>query len=158
MGNKHITNDAFFSYKELWQHIFGDTYRDKYMHESGLSGGGGDYPFYDIHLAKDVVLLPEYKYELAYSLEHFNVPHDWYLKTGNKSTLARMGIDASFNTYIDNGFKGYLTIEIINHSKATRVFDAGQPILKVEAVKCLFTALPYAGKYQNQPNRPVGAL
>ena len=155
---KHITNDIFQSYTELWKSIFGETYKDKYQHAgSGLSGGGGDYPFYDIHLAEDVFLTPEYRFCLGSSVELFNVPNDWYLRTGNKSTLARMGIDASFNTYIDNGFKGHLTIEIVNNTGSSIELKKGQPILKVEAVKCAFPAIPYNGKYQHQPSGAVGA-
>lgn len=155
---KHVTNKAFTSYKEAWQSIFKDTYRDKYTHESGLSGGGGDYPFYDIHISKSVTLIPEHRFDLSSSLEYFTVPEDFYLRTGNKSTWARMGIDASFNTYIDNGFKGFLTIEIINYQNKTVIIEAGTPILKVELVPCFLPCKPYDGKYQNQPNRPVGPI
>ena len=155
---KQTTNSAPQSYAELWKSIFPDHYQDKYQHTSGLSGGGGDYPFYDIHLKQDVILIPEHRFCLASSVEYFNVPDDWYLVTGNKSSIARQGVDASFNTYIDNGFKGFLTLEIVNHNpNKTIKLIAGQPILKVEARRCEFKSIPYQGKYQNQPNKPVGA-
>jgi dCTP deaminase len=154
---KHITNASFNNYKDLWQSIFGNDYRDKYQHGTGLSGGGGDYPFYDIHLKQDVILYPFRRFKLASSYEHFNVPKDWYLLTKNKSTIARQGIDASFNTLIDNGWSGFLTIEIVNHSFRFIRLKAGQPILKVVAVKCDFPCEAYNGKYQNQDDKPVGA-
>jgi dCTP deaminase len=153
---KHITNASIESYKQLWQSIFGSDYRDKYQHYTGLSGGGGDYMAYDIHLEQDITLRPN-GFKLGSSIEYFDVPADWYLLTKNKSTIARMGIDASFNTLIDNGFKGWLTIEIKNHSDVTVELKAGQPILKVVAVKCDYPCEVYNGKYQNQPNKPVGA-
>lgn len=141
----------------MWKRIFPEHYQDKYQHPCGMSGGGGNYPFYDIHLASGIEL-KSHEFGLGHSIESFRVPHDYYLKTGNKSTLARCGIDASFNTYIDNGFEGYLTIEIVNHSETSIILDAGTPILKVELIPCLFNAEPYKGKYQNQPARPVKAL
>ena len=154
---KHITNIAISSYRELWKKIFPYDYKDKYTHhESNLSGGGGDYPFYDIHLKETVILTNQSRFCRASSIEYFEVPDCWYLRTGNKSSLARNGIDTSFNNYIDNGFKGYLTIEIVNNSNETIELMAGQPILKVEAIPCLFKCEPYQGKYQNQPDRPVG--
>jgi len=153
--SKHITNASIFSYKELWQHIFKDDYCEKYLHKSRLSGGGGNYPFYDIHLKQDLILMPK-EFKLASSIEYIDLLDDWYLITRNKSSIARHGVDASFNTVIDNGFKGWLTLEIVNHSDKTVNFKAGQPILKLEARKCEFNCLPYVGKYQNQPNRPVG--
>ncbi len=155
---KHITNYAPQSYKELWGFVFPKHYQDKYDDPiSGLSGGGGNYPFYDIHIKNSVVLKPK-SFALGVSIEYFNVPYDYYLRTANKSSMARRGIDASFNTLIDNGFRGYLIIEIANHTNDNITLIAGQPILKVEAVKCLFKAEPYNGKYQDQPNKPVEAI
>lgn len=154
---KPVTNHSVSSYKDLWQYIFPHHYQDKYQHKSGLSGGGGNYPFYDIHI-KDGIFLQPHTFALGSSIEYFNVPNDFYLKTGNKSSIARQGVDASFNTYIDNGFKGFLTIEIVNHSNKTIICEAGQPILKVEAIKCLFQSSPYDGKYQNQKDEPVSAI
>jgi dCTP deaminase len=145
------------SYKQLWQNIFKDYYKEKYQHGSGLSGGGGHYPFYDIHLKQNLILMPK-EFKLASSVEHFNVPNDWYLITRNKSSIARQGVDVSFNTVIDNGFKGWLTLEIVNHSNVIVYLNAGQPILKLEARKCEFECLPYGGKYQNQIDAPVGAI
>lgn len=155
---KHITNTAFSGYTEVWKRVFGSDYKDKYIDAvTGLSGGGGEYPFYDIHIASSFSLKPR-QFVLGHSVECFDVPYNYYLKTGNKSTLARMGIDASFNTYIDNGFKGYLTIEIFNCGGDIIKLVKGQPILKVELIPCLFSCKPYDGKYQNQPNRPVEAI
>jgi dCTP deaminase len=155
--NKHVTNISYNSYNELWRDIFKDHYQDKYQHESGLSGGGGNYPFYDIHLKQEVILLPEHRFCLASSIERFTVPMNWYLLPKNKSSIARLGIDASFNTVIDNGFNGWLTIEIVNHSNVTVYLKAGQPILKLEARQCELPCLPYGGKYQNQPDKPVSS-
>jgi deoxycytidine triphosphate deaminase len=145
----------FENYKELWQLIFPKHYKDKYKHESGLSGGGGDYPVYDIHIAKNPYQKNEKGFHLAYSKEYFEVPHNVMLITKNKSTIARQGIDASFSTFIDNGFKGHLTIEIINH-KGAKIID-GQPILQVVALPLMFPCDPYNGKYQNQEAEPVEA-
>lgn len=152
------------SYTDLWKRVFPKHFKEKYQHESGLSGGGGEYPVYDIHLAENFCLPPmNYdgtvngvdRFGLAHSLEYFDVPDDVVLLTKNKSTIARMGVDAAFSTFIDNGFKGYLTIEIVNHSFRPIVFNKGQPILQVFAVPLIFSSNPYAGKYQNQENKPV---
>lgn len=145
------------SYKELWQNIFKKNYKEKYQHNSGFSGGGGNYPFYDIHLKQNLILMSK-EFKLASSVEYFNVPNDWYLITRNKSSIARQGVDVSFNTVIDNGFKGWLTLEIVNHSNFIVYLKAGQPILKLESKKCEFECLPYGGKYQNQPDRPVCSI
>lgn len=148
----------FKNYTELWKYTFPEHYKEKYEHPCGMTGGGGEFPFYDIHVKQEVVLLPEYKFILASSVELFNVPDDWYLVTKNKSSIARLGIDATFNTVIDNGFKGYLTIEIVNTRPVTQTLQAGQPIMKVIPQRIDFPCGIYDGKYQNQPDKPVDAI
>ena len=81
------------SYVKLWKSIFPNHYKEKYKHWSGLSGGGGNYPFYDIHICERVSLMPN-EFKLSFSEERFVIPKDIYLLTGNKSTLARQGIEA----------------------------------------------------------------
>lgn len=148
---------SYKSYKDIWRSIFLLDYQDKYTHEAtNLSGGGGDYPTYDIHL-KQAVTLPPRSFALASSLERFYIPDDVYLLTKNKSSIARMGVDASFNTLIDAGFRGYLTIELTNNSDKTVLFVKGQPILKVLVNMCDFQTVSYTGKYQDQENKPVAA-
>lgn len=178
LSKKHVTNASLGNYKEFWQRIFPEHYLEKYMHQTGFSGGGDHHPFYDIHLKQDVFLIPEHRFCLASSVEYFDVPDDYYLRTWNKSTIARLGLsaeyvqmhtqepqalplyrkgcDTSFSTLIDNGFKGWLTIEIVNNTNAALELKAGQPILTVEPQKCLFPCKKYAGKYQDQPDRPTG--
>ncbi len=146
------------SYKKLWQSIFPDHYQDKYQHETGLSGGGGDYPTYDIHLKDRIILgTNDKKFVLGCSMEYFNTPRDWMLLPRNKSTIARQGIDACFSTFIDPGFKGFLTIEIVNFLQSGKMLHAGQPILQIVAIPCHYSCFGYEGKYQNQPNKPIQA-
>lgn len=154
------------SYKELWQYIFPKHYRDKYQHIKGLSGGGGHYPSYDIHIGDDL-LLYENEFQLAVSQEYFNVPDDWYLLVYNKSTLARQGLDCARSTIIDAGFKGFLTIELLYNAetgnsiwgeKNSYFLNKGQPILQVIACKCEFAVQSYNGKYQGQQKIPTKAI
>jgi dCTP deaminase len=154
---RHLTNISFNSYKELWQYIFPEHYQEKYNHATGLTGGGGDYPFYDIHVKQDVILMPEHRFMLASTIEYFTVPIDYYLVVHNKSSIARLGVTASFNTLIDNGFNGYITLEIAYYGNAGVTIKAGSPIAKVAPHKLLFPCEPYRGQYQNQPNNPIGS-
>ena len=156
---KDITNISYNSYKELWKSIFGDTYRDKFTfsyHGLQLTGGGGNYPSYDLTLAQDVILTHDQPFCLSYANEYFNVPSDIMLMVSNKSTIARMGVNASCCTFIDNGFKGDLTLELsLYHPKVIKL-KQGMPIVQVVAMQTLFPCDDYNGKYQNQQGR-VGA-
>lgn len=179
-SKRHVTNDAFVWYSDLWKRIFGKTYQEKYVFDLQfkdsifkLSGGGGDYPTYDISLAEEVKLGTrkqsfydplgrDLHLSKGYSSEHFYMPKDWTLLVVNKSTIARVFIDASFTTFIDNGWKGHLTIEIRNDSyHHEAILPKGAPILQVLAIPTFLKSKIYSdgkiGKYQDQPAMVVHA-
>lgn len=120
---------------------------------SGMSYGLGPCG-YDIRI-KDGVLVPAQGFVLAVSLEYLAVPHDLRATLADKSTWARRGI-AVQNTRIEPGWRGYITLELSNHGMSNMYIPAGAPIGQLEfAILDQPTELPYAGKYQNQPHRPV---
>lgn len=117
----------------------------------GLSVAG-----YDIRIKQEAELAAG-DFTLASSIEHFDMPTDILGVVADKSSLARRGI-AVQNTIIEPGWRGYLTLEITNHSLETVELLAGQPIAQI--VFHLLdqpTEIPYNGKYQDQPDRPVEA-
>lgn len=93
---------------------------------------------------------------LCSSLEYVEIPHDLAIRVADKSTLARQGL-AVQNTICEPGWRGYITLELTNHSSKAISIRVGQPIAQL-----LFetldkpTILPYTGKYQDQPNEVVG--
>lgn len=95
---------------------------------------------------------------LASSLERFVLP-DWLsAELKDKSTLARRGL-ALQNTILEPGWEGFLTIEISNHGIERVLLKVGQPIGQlVFHTLDKPTEQPYRGKYQNQEDRPVGAI
>jgi len=123
---------------------------------NGLSFGLS-YAGYDIRVVQTLLLNPG-DFVLASSLEHFDMPLDLIAQVTDKSTWARVGI-AVQNTVIEPGWKGHLTLEITNHSRKIIEIKNGDPIAQI-----LFTFLDkpvdrgYAGKYQNQENKPVPAI
>jgi dCTP deaminase len=75
----------------------------------------------------------------------------------DKSSWARVFLSA-FNTHLDPGWEGYLTVELANLSEEPIEFEEGDPLCQI---KFEFldqpTNIPYAGKYQDQPAEPVPA-
>ena len=122
---------------------------------------------YDIRLAEDIYL-HEGLVTLASALEHFTMPDNVCGVVHDKSSLARAGILVQ-NTFIDPGWKGYLTLEITYHllhswkrgdeqitqgrqlDNKKLYLGAGTPIAQI-----VFhyldeqTEQPYSGQYQNQ--------
>lgn len=87
---------------------------------------------------------------LAHTLEDFEMPDNVAGFVVDKSTYARLFVSA-FNTLIDPGFKGNLTLELVNLGSDIVEIKAGDPICQI----CFHwldenTDRPYRGKYQGQ--------
>lgn len=126
----------------------------------GLSACG-----YDIRLDQDLELWPG-QFRLASAMEEFRMHNDVVGIVHDKSTWARRGLSV-FNTVIEPGWRGFLTLELKLQTTMDRAPDGwpeplrlvrGTPIAQVvfhlldEA-----TESPYSGKYQNQERGPVPA-
>lgn len=112
---------------------------------------------YDIRLKEGVWLFPGRRFVLGSSIEYFQMPSHLMGRVLNKSTWARKGIDASMTTNIEPGWQGYLTIEL-SYKKLWPIYiPAGVGICQV-IFETLEEEAQYAGKYQNQPDRPVKAI
>lgn len=95
---------------------------------------------------------------LLSSLEYLEIPHDVQVFVHDKSTLARKGL-ALQNTVLEPGWRGYITLELSNHGPESVRIRVGQPIGQlVFHLLDVPTELPYVGKYQDQPDRPVHSI
>lgn len=124
--------------------------------ESGMTYGVGP-AGYDVRVAEDFYLHPG-DFRLASTVEHFDVPADIMAFVTDKSTLARAGLSV-FNTVIEPGWRGHLTLELKNQGPNRIHIMAGMPIAQIVFhLLDVRTDLPYDGKYQDQPARPVDAI
>lgn len=109
---------------------------------------------YDICIAQDVTLFLGRRFVLASSIEEFNMPNNLMGRVLNKSSWARLGLDASMTTNIEPGWKGFLTLEL-RYSKVMPLrLEAGMPIAQV-IFESILEPTEYKGGYQNQPNCPI---
>ncbi len=92
------------------------------------------------------------RFIIASAIEEFQMPDDLVGIVHDKSTWARQGISV-FNTVIESGWKGFLTLEIVNHGGPIMI-PAGSGIAQVIFHKTTCKSL-YSGKYQNQEDKPV---
>ena len=93
---------------------------------------------------------------LASAIEEFDMPADLVGVVHDKSTWARQGLSV-FNTVIEPGWKGFLTLELVFHGNKDVVIPAGTGIAQV-----IFTSLAhdvsYEDKYQHQADMPVPSV
>lgn len=95
------------------------------------------------------------QFVLASSIEEFQMPSNLVGIVHDKSTWARKGLSV-FNTVIESGWNGWLTIELVYHGRDELVIPAGSGIAQVVFHETSSRML-YSGKYQNQANEPVQA-
>lgn len=118
----------------------------------GLSTAG-----YDVRCKQDVCLEPA-QFVLASTIEKFCLPNDIIAVVHDKSTLARRGLSV-FNTLVESGWSGWLTLELKNQGSERIVLEAGTPVAQMVFHYLDHTSeMPYRGKYQDQPDRPVPAI
>lgn len=112
---------------------------------------------YDLRLDSPDIMINPGEFILASALERFEMPDDILGVVHDKSSLARRGVSV-FNTVIEPGWRGFLTLEIVNHGKDAVVLKEGQGIAQVIFhVLDVPSLIPYQGKYQNQERGPQKA-
>lgn len=93
------------------------------------------------------------RFVLGSAIEEFQMPGNLVGIVHDKSTWARKGLSV-FNTVIEPGWKGFLTLELVYNGREPLIIPAGVGIAQV-----LFHQVAeiryYAGKYQYQADEPV---
>ena len=139
------------------------------VQEHGVSYGLGE-AGYDIRIKQEIKFRPltlgpqievdgeiEFgRFCIASAMEEFQMPADLVGIVHDKSTWARQGLSV-FNTVIEPGFKGGLTLELVFHGNKELTIPAGAGIAQV-----IFNSLAhdacYEGKYQNQSTEPTPSI
>ena len=112
---------------------------------------------YDVRIAENIILKPG-AFALASTVERFCMPDDVLGTVHDKSTWARQGLAAQ-TTVIEPGWRGYLTLELTNHSYGDIILKEGMPIAQVIFWQMSEpTEIAYQGKYQDQPSGAQPAL
>lgn len=106
-------------------------------------------------LQEEIYMRPQ-AFILAAAQERFTMPDEVMGRVCDKSTLARRGLSV-FNTVIEPGWRGFLTLELVNHSNRVIRLVQGQAIAQVIFERLDGpTELSYNGKYQDQEAGPQG--
>lgn len=132
-----------------------EPFHERTVH-NGMTFGLGP-AGYDVRIAQSVSLRPG-NFLLASTIERFDIPRDVTAFVLDKSSWARKGLSL-FNTVLEPGWQGYLTLELVNHGYSAIDIARGSPIAQI-----MFqwlaeeTEQPYAGKYQDQKAGPQPAI
>lgn len=96
------------------------------------------------------------RFTLASSVEMFTMPPNLVGEVKDKSSHARPSVSV-YNTVIEPGWTGFLTLEIVLHGEDDYTIPAGTGIAQVIFSE-LKHSVVYNGKYQGQPDLPVEAI
>ncbi|ABG38858.1 dCTP deaminase [Paraglaciecola sp. T6c] len=88
---------------------------------------------------------------LASTLEYLSLPNNIFASVEGKSTLGRLGLIIATATAVSPGFKGCITLEIVNQGEIPVVVSPGQLIGQIIFMRTEGTAT-YRGRY----HYPVG--
>lgn len=140
--------------------------------DHGVSYGLGE-AGYDIRIKQEITFRPEQgivvidsnlptgwrkqlgRFALASAIEQFQMPNNLTGIVHDKSTWARRGLSV-FNTVIEPGFCGGLTLELVYHGETELIIPAGAGIAQVMFHQVMVPA-QYNGKYQHQSSNPEPA-
>jgi len=86
---------------------------------------------------------------LGCTLEYVRMPNNIVGLIKDKSTWARRGLSV-FNTLIDPGFEGQITLELKNQGHDPIMLPRGVGIAQIMFFECDPVDVPYSGKYQGQ--------
>lgn len=131
------------------------------MAPAKMSGPGGvSYGLaeagYDIRIAQSVTLHPFRRFTLASTVERFDMPTDLVAIVHDKSTWVRQKLSV-FNTVIEPGWRGWLTLELCYHGWGVLHIPAGSGIAQAIFHELAEPGDYGRGKYQDQEDRPVAA-
>lgn len=109
-----------------------------------------------LQLWKDAMRTMPCQSQLAYTLEKVAIPDNVVGYVVDKSSYARRFVSA-LNTLADPGFRGYMTLELVNLSDKEVVIRAGEPVCQMAFHWIDEPVLnPYRGKFQDQSAKAHG--
>ena len=96
------------------------------------------------------ITIPAHSFLLATTMEYIKLPNGLTAFVEGRSSVGRMGLFIQNAGWVDAGFEGRITLELMSNSLPIRL-DAGRRVCQL--VFCQMdqpASVPYQGKYQGQ--------
>lgn len=90
------------------------------------------------------------QFALATTREYIDVPDNLAAFVQGRSSIGRIGLTTQNAGFVDPGFHGHITLELVNESPNTIVLTPGYPVAQLVFFETYPVEKPYAGKYNNQ--------
>ena len=94
--------------------------------------------------------IPPGGFALATTRECVNLPHNIAAFVQGRSSIGRIGLTTQNAGFVDPGFHGHITLELVNESPNTINLYVGYPVAQLVFFECYPVEKPYKGKYNDQ--------
>ena len=109
----------------------------------------GDAVRYNRYEADSFVLHPG-QFALATTMEKVNLPAHMAAFVQGRSSIGRIGLTVQNAGFVDPGFSGHITLELVNESPNPIILKSGYRVAQLVFLKAFCVTEPYAGKYNGQ--------
>lgn len=94
--------------------------------------------------------IPSGGFALATTRERVNIPTNIAAFVQGRSSIGRIGLTTQNAGFVDPGFHGHITLELVNESPNTINLYVGYPVAQLVFFECYPVEKPYNGKYNGQ--------
>ncbi len=110
-----------------------------------------DYNFIDLRKPKKKgLLLPPGKFVLGTTIEEFTIPDNVAAFVQGRSSIGRVGLTIQNAGFVDPGFHGHITLELVNESEYPILLKPEYPVGQLIFFETGKVLKPYEGKYNGQ--------
>lgn len=108
----------------------------------------------EYHLEKlvpnETFIITPGEFLLATTLEKVNMPATMAAFVQGRSSIGRIGLTVQNAGFVDPGFTGHITLELVNESEYPIGLPVGYPVAQLVFFDTSFVSVPYHGKYNGQ--------
>lgn len=90
------------------------------------------------------------QFALATTEEEVNLPNDVAAFVQGRSSIGRIGLTTQNAGFVDPGFHGHITLELVNENPNPIILRPGYPVVQLVFFKTYVVNKPYCGKYNGQ--------
>lgn len=112
----------------------------------------GDEVEYERHEVTDTMgfTLKPGEFALATTKEYVDLPTNIAAFVQGRSSIGRIGLTTQNAGFVDPGFHGHITLELVNESPSSIILTPGYPVAQLVFFETHPVTRPYRGKYNNQ--------
>lgn len=104
---------------------------------------------YDRYESESKLIAPG-EFVLATTMERVNLPTDIAAFVQGRSSIGRIGLTVQNAGFVDPGFSGHITLELVNESPNHILLTAGYRVAQLVFFEAEGVSAPYSGKYNGQ--------